>query len=105
MKNNLMRLVLGATLLWAMAIGGAVSGWRGAAPEKSAARPAGRPIAAPAQPVAVPRNPDRDAFFGETHVHTSWSFDAYIFGNTVTGPDDAYKYALGQPVKHPAGYM
>ena len=49
-------------------------------------------------------NPDRDCFFGETHVHTSWSFDAYTFGNTLTGPEDAYKYALGQPIKHPAGY-
>ena len=43
-------------------------------------------------------------FFGETHVHTSWSFDAYTFGNTLAGPEDAYKYALGQPIKHPAGY-
>lgn len=49
-------------------------------------------------------NPDRDAYFGETHVHTSWSFDAYIFGNTVTGPADAYAYAKGQPIKHPMGY-
>ena len=49
-------------------------------------------------------NPERDVFFGETHVHTSWSFDAYTFGNTLTGPEDAYKYALGQPIKHPAGY-
>ena len=38
----------------------------------------------------VERNPDRDAYFGETHQHTSWSFDAYIFGNHVTGPADAY---------------
>jgi hypothetical protein len=50
-------------------------------------------------------NPQRDAYFGQTHVHTSWSFDAYVFGNTITGPEDAYKYALGQPIKHPAGYM
>ena len=49
-------------------------------------------------------NPDRDAFFGETHVHTSWSFDAYIFGNTMTGPADAYAYAKGQTIKHPLGY-
>jgi Protein of unknown function (DUF3604) len=49
-------------------------------------------------------NPERDVFFGETHVHTSWSFDAYTFGNTLAGPEDAYKYALGQPIKHPAGY-
>jgi hypothetical protein len=50
-------------------------------------------------------NSQRNAYFGQTHVHTSWSFDAYVFGNTLTGPEDAYKYAMGEPVKHPAGYM
>ncbi len=49
-------------------------------------------------------NPDRNAYFGETHVHTSWSFDAFIFGNLATGPADAYKYAKGEPIKHPLGY-
>lgn len=48
--------------------------------------------------------PERNVYFGQTHQHTSWSFDAYIFGNTLTGPEDAYKYALGQTIKHPAGY-
>lgn len=47
---------------------------------------------------------ERKAYFGETHVHTSWSFDAYIFGNHITGPADAYKYAKGEPIKHPLGY-
>ena len=51
------------------------------------------------------KNPLRDAFFGETHVHTSWSFDAFVFGNTVTGPEEAYQYAMGKPIRHPAGYM
>jgi hypothetical protein len=49
-------------------------------------------------------NPDRDAFFRETHVHTSWSLDAWLLGNRTTGPADAYKYFKGQPIKHPAGY-
>jgi hypothetical protein len=48
--------------------------------------------------------PQRDVVFGETHVHTSWSFDAYIFGNHITAPADAYKYALGEPIDHPLGY-
>ena len=39
----------------------------------------------------------RQAFFGETHLHTSWSLDAWVFGNHVTGPADAYKYAKGRP--------
>ena len=49
-------------------------------------------------------HPLKEAYFGETHVHTSWSFDAYIFGNHMTGPADAYKYAKGQTIKHPIGY-
>ena len=58
-----------------------------------------------ASPGFAQGNPERNAYFGQTHVHTSWSFDAYVFGNTVTGPEEAYKYALGQPIKHPGGYM
>ena len=50
------------------------------------------------------KNPERNAYFGETHLHTSWSVDAWIFGNRITGPDDAYKYAQGQTIKHPLGY-
>ena len=29
-------------------------------------------------------NPDKNAYFGETHVHTSWSLDAFAIGNTLT---------------------
>ena len=54
--------------------------------------------------VAQEKNPERNAYFGETHVHTSWSFDAFVFGNMKTGPEDAYKFAIGQPIQHPAGY-
>lgn len=50
------------------------------------------------------KNPDRNAYFGETHIHTSWSVDAWVFGDRITGPDDAYKYAQGQTIKHPMGY-
>jgi len=53
---------------------------------------------------AVPSNPDRDVFFGQTHTHTSWSMDAYLIGNHITTPEDAYKYSMGMPVKHPAGF-
>lgn len=49
-------------------------------------------------------NPDRKAFFGERHIHTSWSVDAWLFGNHLTGPDDALKYAQGATIKHPLGY-
>ena len=46
-------------------------------------------------------NPDRNAYFGEEHIHTSWSVDAWLMGNRLTGPDDALKYAQGQTIKHP----
>ncbi|MGH2360896.1 MAG: DUF3604 domain-containing protein, partial [bacterium] len=49
-------------------------------------------------------NPERNAYFGETHIHTSLSVDAWVIGNRITGPDDALKYAQGQTLKHPLGY-
>lgn len=57
-----------------------------------------------AEPALAENNPLRKVYFGETHLHTGWSFDAYIFGNRHTGPAEAYKYALGKPIKHPEGY-
>jgi hypothetical protein len=54
---------------------------------------------APAEP-----NPEREAYFGETHVHTSWSLDAFAIGNVLNTPADAYKYFQGEPIKHPLGY-
>ena len=54
--------------------------------------------------VAETPNPERNAYFGETHLHTSWSPDAWLFGNKLTGPADAYKYARGETIKHPLGY-
>ena len=48
-------------------------------------------------------NEDRNVYFGDLHVHTKHSFDAYIFGTTAT-PDDAYKYAKGGKIQHPLGF-
>jgi len=56
------------------------------------------------QTVAQEKNPERNAYFGETHIHTSWSVDAWVMGNRITGPDEAYKYAQGQTIKHPMGF-
>ena len=57
-----------------------------------------------ALPVTAQNNPDRNLYFGQTHSHTSWSLDAYIIGNHATGPEEAYKFSMGQAVKHPAGF-
>jgi len=40
-------------------------------------------------------------FWGDTHLHTSYSPDAYFFGNETADPDTAYRYAKGFPVVHP----
>ncbi|WP_082316528.1 DUF3604 domain-containing protein [Mangrovimonas sp. ST2L15] len=42
-------------------------------------------------------NPNKDAYFGNLHVHTSWSFDGYTNGS-VTTPDDAYRWAKGEAI-------
>jgi len=48
-------------------------------------------------------NARRKALFGDLHVHTRYSFDAFAFG-TVASPSDAYRYAKGEAIKHPAGF-
>ncbi len=42
---------------------------------------------------------ERAAFFGDLHLHTGLSFDAAASG-TQTSLDDAYRYALGEPVQY-----
>ena len=54
--------------------------------------------------LAQEKNPERNAYFGEEHIHTSWSVDAWVMGNRLTGPGDAYKYAQGETIKHPLGF-
>lgn len=44
-----------------------------------------------------PPNPERLAFFGDLHVHTVYSFDAYAFG-TLSTPHDAYRFARGEAI-------
>jgi len=43
--------------------------------------------------------------WGDLHVHSNFSFDAYSFGNTSLGPDKAYKFAKGLPVTAPNGEL
>ena len=50
---------------------------------------------------AEPSTPaERRAFFGELHLHTAMSFDAWTFGTKVM-PDQAYKFARGETVMVP----
>ncbi|MCP4577115.1 MAG: DUF3604 domain-containing protein, partial [Deltaproteobacteria bacterium] len=45
----------------------------------------------------------RNAYFGDLHVHTTYSFDAFAFGTLAT-PVDAYQYAKGKALRHPGGF-
>ncbi|OMQ41546.1 DUF3604 domain-containing protein [Ensifer sp. 1H6] len=47
-------------------------------------------------PYAGNRFPSRP-LFGDTHLHTSQSFDAIAFGNSL-GPEEAYRFARGEEV-------
>ena len=42
-------------------------------------------------------NPLKNVYFGEQHLHTSSSADAFAFGTRST-PDDAYRFAKGEPI-------
>ncbi|MEM9371862.1 MAG: DUF3604 domain-containing protein, partial [Pseudomonadota bacterium] len=48
------------------------------------------------------RNFAEGLYWGDTHLHTMFSTDAGMVGNTVT-PEDAYKFALGQEVTTSSG--
>ena len=45
----------------------------------------------------------RNPYFGQTHLHTGWSFDEAIY-DVRLGPDNSYRHARGEKVMHPAGY-
>ncbi|MGR3614926.1 MAG: DUF3604 domain-containing protein [Paracoccaceae bacterium] len=47
-------------------------------------------------------NPQRNVYFGETHMHTAFSLDAYIGGARLM-PADALAFAQGKPVTMPDG--
>jgi hypothetical protein len=57
-----------------------------------------RGIAAEAPAVSV--NPLRQAYFGDLHLHTSYSLDAYLGGAMRVDPDTAYRFARGDVVDY-----
>src|SRR5271155_3428115 len=42
----------------------------------------------------------RQAFFGDLHLHTSYSFDAWAMMGTKITPDEAYRFAKGQTIPY-----
>jgi hypothetical protein len=84
----------------------ALAGLTGAASAQPAAGPkgAGSPEALVAytevrEPCAE-RSTNRNAYFGDLHIHTGFSYDARPFGTTTT-PADAYRFARGGSIAIP----
>ncbi|MCP5431888.1 MAG: DUF3604 domain-containing protein [Alphaproteobacteria bacterium] len=69
-----------------------------ALPALLAALPA--PAAEPSDEVAA--RAQTQLLFGDLHLHTGWSFDAFTF-KTLATPDDAYRFAQGEAVAQPLG--
>jgi len=48
------------------------------------------------------KNQQKNVYFGDLHVHTSWSFDSYLGGNRIE-PKDAYAFAKGKELRLMSG--
>lgn len=55
-------------------------------------------FAGEAPPITV--NPLRQAYFGDLHLHTSYSLDTYLGGAMGVDPDMAYRFARGEVVEY-----
>jgi hypothetical protein len=40
----------------------------------------------------------RNVYFGDTHIHSSWSADAGNMGNRQIGPDSVYRFSRGEEI-------
>lgn len=68
-------------------------------PQEDPAPPA---TGSPAEPPAA-GNPLRDAWFGDLHVHTSWSIDAFQLGGDRDDPSLAYRFGRGERITKASG--
>ena len=51
--------------------------------------------------IEVQKIPNRNVYWGDTHLHTNFSSDAFLFGTMTATPDDAYRFAKGEALIHP----
>ena len=94
------RLVGPALAIAAVGVLASLAGCRGGKAQETAAAPeptAAKAAAASQAGVRTTSNPLKNAYFGEQHVHTAYSLDAYIGGARLT-PDGAYRFAKGEEV-------
>jgi len=94
-RQSLIRTALVAATIATTAAVAAMAGYSKPAP----------PAPAPAVPKASaeaalpPPNPERNAYFGDLHLHSSYSADAFALG-TRLDPDTAHKWAKGEEVEY-----
>ncbi len=69
------------------------------APAASEASRATTTMAVPAPGAAPAANSLKNAYFGDLHLHTGYSMDAFAM-NTRTTPEDSYRYAMGETVEY-----
>ena len=88
---------------WSMAVASVCTGLAGLAGGPALAQdtpaPANKKITY--SPYPAKTFPNR-VYFGDTHLHTSYSTDAGMIGNTL-GPEEAYRFARGEEVKSSTG--
>ena len=76
----------------------------GGAPDAPDAETSSAPAADAAARAEPEGNPLRNAYFGDLHVHSSWSLDAWTFGHPMQNdPSVAYRYGRGEPILDPDG--
>lgn len=100
-----MKRILGIALLLAFAVLGIGAGylaWRELSFEPVVLHLEKVVVALPEVGRPAP-NPERNAYFGELHLHTSYSMDANLFG-AGKDPRTAYRFARGDSVKLPSGH-
>jgi hypothetical protein len=99
MNRSKLIVVFAAGLCWT-----ALSGCERKEPPAAPAPAPKAAAAAPSAPVSTlpPSNPENNAYFGDVHVHTGWSFDGFTNGSKTT-PMDAYAWAQGKPITGSGG--
>jgi len=99
MKRTLIFLAVGLVLVVSIALRSSTAQDTGSADKEKLGK--GFPGKPPYSPY-VGRNYPTRPFFGDTHLHTSFSFDAGAFGARLT-PRDAYLFARGNEVTASSG--